>query len=236
MKKYFGITTYIIVGILVGIITILILNDVSFSYGRILLYFSGIAVLLFVNSMIVDKEEGYKSNINNYMFLYLVMFVLLTMFVNRETITFFRLEYLDDYLKNINLMPMKTVVDTLMSNSSNYYKVYSILGNLVALMPLTLLLVVKDEKYKSYFLQFKILFLTVLSIELLQVFLSVGSLDIDDFILNIGGAMFLLVIINSINIIPWIKKFFYNKFKLRKKLNYIIYVIVVSLLIVSFWL
>ncbi len=236
MKKYFGITTYLVVGLLIGIITVLILNGVNFSYGRILLYFLGISTLLFINAIIVDKEKGYRDNINNYMFLYIATFILLTMFVNRDTITFFSLDYLDSYAENINMMPMKTVVDILMSNSSNYFKVYSIVGNLVVLMPLTLLLVLKDEKYKRYFLQFKILFLTVLSIELLQVFLSVGSFDIDDFILNIGGAMLLLVVLNTVDIVPFVKKFFYNRFKTRKRLNYVIYGVVLTLIIISFFL
>jgi len=68
----------------------------------------------------------------------------------------------------------------------------NILGNLVAFMPLGLIVpIVFKRKETYYFFHIVVLwaFIISLSIEIAQLVMSVGSFDVDDLILNTFGAM-----------------------------------------------
>ncbi len=227
MKKHFNLINYGLLGGLVFFLIVMIFNGVNYSYTELLLYFLMLATMMFVGGMIINEKSNYRKNVNTYIFLYFVLFILVTMFINRPNVSLFNIDYLTHYLEDVNLMPMKTIVNLFMVNPQINDILINIGGNLLALMPLTFLLVVKDIRFKSYKRQFVILFLTVFMIEIMQFLLGTGQFDVDDFILNIGGALVFLWVLNKWKIVEYTRKAFFTNFKLRKIINYILYIIIV---------
>ena len=94
---------------------------------------------------------------------------------------------------NYNLVPLKTIVGyikALADGSMNrYIPIENIVGNLLVFMPLGFYLPFLNKKMA----EFKLFAITVsgliISVELMQFALRVGNLDIDDFILNLIGAL-----------------------------------------------
>lgn len=118
--------------------------------------------------------------------MYFILFVCLTMFINRPGISLINKEYFLTYIKSVNLIPFKTIFEYITSGSNLYVIIYNTLGNLVALMPLALLLLIKDDKYESIKYQVMFLSIVVIFIEVTQLILSTGRLDIDDYILFVN--------------------------------------------------
>ena len=92
-----------------------------------------------------------------------------------------------------NLVPLKTIigyVKALVDGSMNrYIPIQNIVGNLLAFMPLGFYLPFFIKKMA----ELKIFAITVsgliIAVELMQFILRVGSLDIDDYILNLIGTL-----------------------------------------------
>ena len=198
----------------------------SSSYILFLLFFCLLALHIFVIGIICNQEKIYKQNIKLYLLLYIILLISLTIFINRPSFALFDYQYLQDYLNNINIIPFKTIIHFLNSNINFGIKIYNILGNIIALIPLSLLLIFINDKYLSYKKQFIVLFLTVLGIELCQFLLAAGRFDIDDFILNIGGALLFLVIIKKTKTINTLKHLFNNDLNIPPFTKYIILIIV----------
>lgn len=74
---------------------------------------------------------------------------------------------------------------------SIHYTFLNLLGNLCAFMPLSVLLPACLRCMRRWYCFLLTVFLFVVSIEGMQFWLMVGSCDIDDVILNVGGAMLL---------------------------------------------
>ena len=97
------------------------------------------------------------------------------------------------YHASYNLVPFKTIigyVKALIDGSMNRkIPIENIVGNLLAFMPLGFylpFLIKKMTKLKIYVIAVSGL---IISVELMQYILRVGSLDVDDFILNMAGAL-----------------------------------------------
>ena len=128
-----------------------------------------------------------------------------------------------EYLKNsVNLIPFSTIYEYLIENFNNLTDsatiFYNILGNFVALMPMSFflpLLFKKENNFKTFFLT---MLTIILGIELLQLFGGVGRFDIDDIILNVGGSLIMFKIL-KINVINNLIKniFLLEKNKINKK-------------------
>ena len=97
------------------------------------------------------------------------------------------------YHLSYNLVPLKTIVGYIKSladgSMNRYIPIENIVGNLLAFMPMGFYLPFFSKKMA----EFKMFAITVsgliISVELMQLILRVGSLDIDDFILNLVGAL-----------------------------------------------
>lgn len=76
-----------------------------------------------------------------------------------------------------------------------YYTAINLLGNTCAFMPLSFFLPLFFEKQKKWYLFFATLLSAVLMIELLQFAFMIGSCDVDDVILNVGGASLVYLIL-----------------------------------------
>ena len=102
------------------------------------------------------------------------------------------------YHLNYNLVPFKTIVGyikALADGSMNrHIPIQNIAGNLLVFMPMGFYLPFfskKMAKFKMFAITVSVL---IISVELMQFILRVGSLDIDDFILNLVGALIGFVI------------------------------------------
>ncbi len=107
-----------------------------------------------------------------------------------------------EYLaEKINLIPFATV--KLFVNAYKDAKLTTIivfeniLGNLVAFMPFALLVPSVFSRINSAVKFLLFISLTVIVIEVLQIVFLTGSADIDDFILNVGGAMLMYAVLNT---------------------------------------
>ena len=212
------IFSYLIVllSVTIFLIAIFIKNRTN-SYLLSLIFFVVLAILIFIQGIIVNKKDNYIKNINLYICLYFILLFNLTFFLKRSTVDIINLEKMQ---KSINLIPFKTI-SSFINNDLNSLTLYNLLGNLTAFVPLSLLLLLKDEKYKKLKNQLTFLFVAVFIVEVLQLLLGVGVFDIDDIILNIGGCL-LFVMITS-KLIAKIRFIFYSDFKMSKTIKYILF-------------
>ncbi len=228
MKKI-TIPTYLlwILSILIFIISIL-KNPYGTTYLTAVCFIFLLSALIFNLGMIINKKETYKRNINIYIFLYLFLLILLTIFINRPKISLINKEFLEIYTTQVNIIPFKTIINYLIGPSNSYHKIINILGNLIALTPLSLLLILKNKKYENLKYQLIHIGLIVLFIELLQLITMTGHFDIDDFILNILGVILFTFVLKKLKLIEKIKVLFYNDFNLHKILKYGIQIFLIA--------
>ncbi len=115
-------------------------------------------------------------------------------------------EYLS---RKINLVPFATVKLFINAYKESVLEtrsvVENILGNLFVFMPFAFFVPTLFKKINSTLKFFIFIAIAVLVIEVLQLIFLTGSADIDDFILNVGGAM--------------IAYYFFNIFKVKYFLN-----------------
>lgn len=109
--------------------------------------------------------------------------------------------------------------------------VRNIIGNLCLFIPLSFLLILKDNKYKNILRQTLILLPSILMTELLQMITSVGVFDIDDIILNYLGVLLFIIIMNIVNI-DKICKLFNSDFHLKSKTKRVLDVVIILILII----
>lgn len=142
---------------------------------------------------------------------FLVFFVLYVAFVLNITLldSFFgrsfhliwnlkREEMIKYVSSSVNVIPFKTVMLYIKGFASHKVKAgdfaLNIFGNLTAFMPFGLFLPLyapKTRKIKGFLLT---MFLIVLGIESLQLLSMCGAFDVDDIILNVGGAFLFYLI------------------------------------------
>ena len=100
------------------------------------------------------------------------------------------------------------------------------------LIPLSLLLMIKNKKYNNILKQTTITLPIIIFIEILQAFTHTGVFDIDDIILNYLGTVIFTFIITRFNIIDKIKELFYTDYKLNDRVKNIVFYISTALLII----
>lgn len=189
------------------------------NYIKCVLIFLSISMIIFIYGIIKNKQDIYQKNIGAYIILYLILLISLTMFIKRawhfdfNNLTKFDSPY-------VRLQPFYSINNFLRSDVSISTKFYQLFGNLIAFIPLSFLLMVKDNKYKNIFKQLKIILVMIICIEFLQLVTGTGTLDIDDVILNSSGVIIFTFLITRFSIIDYIKKIFYFDLKLNKKIAY----------------
>ena len=112
------------------------------------------------------------------------------------------------YVKSfVNLTPFRSIYEIyilgLIKGSMNiYYTLLNLLGNVCAFMPLSLFLPLFFKKMRKWYVFLPTIIAIVSLIEALQFIFMIGSCDIDDLILNAGGALALFWIMR----IPCIRR------------------------------
>ncbi len=121
-----------------------------------------------------------------------------------------------EYLSNkINIIPFATV--KLFINAYKNSKLETlvvlenIVGNLLVFMPFAFFVPMVFKKINTLLKFFGIIAVAVLSIEILQIVFLTGSADIDDLILNVGGAVIAYKILNIAKIKGGINKFLFGE-------------------------
>ncbi len=114
-------------------------------------------------------------------------------------------EIIEYFSEKTNIIPFATVklfVNAYKKGSlETYIVIENILGNFFVFMPFAFFVPNIFKRVNSILKFFKVISVCVLAIEILQILFLTGSADIDDFILNVGGAMVAYALIN----IPIIK-------------------------------
>ena len=90
-----------------------------------------------------------------------------------------------------NFVPLRTVRRYLRSGVSRSASVVNLAGNAAAFAPFALFLPLLWERMRKFGVFALSVFLAVLGVECAQLLLGVGFFDVDDFILNLGGACLL---------------------------------------------
>lgn len=91
-------------------------------------------------------------------------------------------------LRSVNLIPLRTIIDFIREPLDLVMAMTNILGNIAIFVPFGIFISYIGKK-KSLGYQTLILFLTTLSIEIVQYILALGSTDVDDILLNVLGGL-----------------------------------------------
>jgi len=129
------------------------------------------------------------------------------------------------------LKPFYTIT-TITKYGSTLSIMKNIVGNVIALIPLSFLLMIRTEKFNNILRQSLIIIPIILFIELYQGYTNIGAFDIDDIILNYSGTILFTFIITRFDLIGKIRKLFYTDFELKEKTKNIIFYISTCLIIV----
>ena len=214
-----------------GRVIILVLSCIFMYIGAIIL------------SRVLDKHKKlpFKINLAICFILYIILLSTLTLFddyFRRGSLSIAPLnrELLKDYLNtSFNMIPFKTINMYFARFFDGYFSVrifmYNIIGNIVALMPFAFFLPLLFKSQNRFKIFFITMIIVVALIEGLQVLTLSGSCDIDDFILNVGGACLLYAFLS----IKTVKNFLRNIFLLENnKINYFILAINIAFITLVF--
>lgn len=225
-----SVTSYIISAILIVYYLFLELSiiDVTSPIKRLIIV---LLIVLFMHIGLIffkkTNNEKYKKlakiNVRIWLILYLIMILNLTLFdkyfgrnyhVKSNILDIFDFEQMKIKFSILaNVVPFKTI--------GNFYRAYkngaigfdyfirNIFGNVVAFMPLSFLLPRAIKRVNKWYKFFIITSIFILLIEFSQFLMNSGAFDIDDYILNISGALILYMLINNKIIGSLLNKVFY---------------------------
>ena len=176
---------------LISYLYMIIFHNVTFIYS--IVYLSLISIYIFISGISINDKREYKRNINIYMILYILCLLSILFLVGRPPIRISTSWYIPEPT------PFKTIISQLKYGSINEI-IRNIIGNLCLFIPLSFLLILKDNKYKNILRQTVIILPSILMTETLQMITNVGVFDIDDIILNYLGILLFVIIMNIVNI------------------------------------
>lgn len=232
IKNKLQILNYIVIIITLTLFFILVFNpNMDVSFLTAIVTFILLSLFTFVCGIKINKKEVYENNIIIYMILYFIFLFSLTMLIGRFGKTLINMKYFQMYLRDINIIPFKTIIKYLTSKVSLQVIIYNIIGNFIAFMPLSFLLILKNKNNIKLSRQFTKIGITVLVIEILQLIFSCGKFDIDDFILNVSGALAFSYILLKTNTLPKINRIFITDMKLKSCVKNILLLSVILIII-----
>ena len=207
---------------LISYLYMILFHNVTFISSIVSL--SLLSIYVFISGISINDKKEYKRNINIYIMIYILCLISILFLVGRPPIRISNSWYISE------LIPFKTIISQLKYGSINEI-VRNIIGNLCLFIPLSFLLILKDNKYKNILRQTLILLPSILMTELLQMITSVGVFDIDDIILNYLGVLLFIIIMNIVNI-DKIRKLFNSDFHLKSKIKGVLDIIIILILII----
>ena len=185
--------------------------------------------LMFLFYLLYYEKD--KNIIWYYLMLYITMLIGFTFSNNR-------VNYLtiNNILKRENnLIPFVSMINLFKYSKRTF--LYNALGNLLMLTPLAVLLPLLSDKFKrvkNYFLC--VLILTII-IESAQYIFKLGSFDIDDIILNVGGTVLFYIIIYKSKLKSIINKIFLTYKSDKKIFKYLYYLsMIFSIIVIIYYI
>ena len=194
------------------------------SYLKCVIYMLLLCLILFSSSIFKNEERTYKNSINLYIILFLILLYSFTFVIGRPGIYFYKKWYYSQ------LVPFDTI-KSIFKYGSRYEILKNIIGNLITLIPLSFLLMLRNDKFKNIFLQALVIIPVIMAIELFQGFTHTGTFDVDDIILNYLGTLVFTLLIRCFHLIDKIKLLFYKDFNLKEKTKFWIYLVSIILFI-----
>lgn len=207
---------------LISYLYMIIFHNVTFIYS--IVYLSLISIYIFISGISINDKREYKRNINIYMILYILCLISILFLVGRPPIRISTSWYIPEPT------PFKTIISQLKYGSINEI-IRNIICNLCLFIPLSFLLILKDNKYKNILRQTVIILPSILMTETLQMIINVGVFDIDDIILNYLGVLLFVIIMNIVNV-DKIYKQFNTDFHLKSKTKKVLDTIIIFILII----
>lgn len=185
--------------------------------------------LMFLFYLLYYEKD--KNIIWYYLMLYITMLIGFTFSNNR-------VNYLtiNNILKRENnLIPFVSMINLFKYSKRTF--LYNALGNLLMLTPLAVLLPLLSDKFKrvkNYFLCVVILTITI---ESAQYIFKLGSFDIDDIILNVGGTVLFYIIIYKSKLKSIINKIFLTYKSDKKVFKYLYYLsMIFSIIVIIYYI
>lgn len=186
------------------------------SYLKCILFMLLVSLFIFIYGILENREKTYKTNINTYIMLYIILLISVTFFIGRTELKFYSWWYQGQY------KPFYTITSQL-----NYGSTLSILknviGNSIMLIPLSFLLMLKNDKYKNIIKQSIFILPLIIGIEVLQAYTHTGTFDIDDILLNYLGTVLFTFIITRFSMMDNIRKLFFTDFKIKDNFKNILF-------------
>ncbi len=185
------------------------------TVGRLVLLCASCG-FLWLGGFIFTKKSGnnrsMKINLRIFLGLYLLLFATLTLFDplwgRNGGFVIWNRELLETYVNSsLNIVPFRTILQYFYRGTVNQFAV-NIVGNLVCLMPLGILLPLNFEKQRRTWIFLLTCVLIVSAVEILQFITLSGSCDIDDLILNVGGAFLIYLFTKNKEAFGFLKQIF----------------------------
>lgn len=104
----------------------------------------------------------------------------------------YQMTFWEYFRHSVNLIPFHTIaeyVDALRTGAVNYRtSIQNLVGNFVLFMPMGVFLPAIFNALKNFLKYLLTVILIILSVEIFQIVFQVGTMDIDDLILNLAGS------------------------------------------------
>lgn len=180
------------------------------SYSRCILFMLLLSLFIYVCGINENRDKSFKTNINIYLILFFILLFSVTFIIGRDRFHLYNWSY------GGQMTPFRTIKSQIKYGSSLSI-LKNLIGNSIMLIPLSFILMIKNQKYNNILRQTLITLPIIIFIEILQTFTHTGTFDVDDIILNYLGTIIFTFIITRFNLIAKIKKLFYTDYKLNEK-------------------
>ncbi len=229
MKK---ITKYLVIITNIFILYYLLIANnwlvYNMTYTKTLLFVFSICIFIYINGIVVNDGREYKRNILCYILFFYILLFAFTFIIGRPMFYFSKKYHLFMQLK-----PFYTITEQL-KYGSTISILKNIIGNIIALIPSSFLLMLYNKKNENIFRQSLIIIPTILFIELFQDYSHTGAFDIDDIILNYFGVLIFTFLITRFHIIDKIRHLFNTDYNIKTKIkNILFYISLVVLIIID---
>ncbi len=135
--------------------------------------------------------------------------------------------------RDYNLIPFHSIIELLKSPLGYRFSLYNIIGNFLMLTPLSILLPMIHEKFKKTNIFLISITILCLFIESIQYITGLGSFDIDDFILNISGAIILFLLTKFSTISNFLENLFFKRKFSERICNFLSIILIVMFILVG---
>ena len=171
-------------------------------------------VLLVVGIANKTKKKQIVSFMEYVVFTTYILFLLAILFLGgRGDIHYESMrQYYRDY---VNLIPFRTILDYINHFTNHTMNkdtiIFNLIGNFIIFMPFGVLLPCMFKKFRTRRVFILSIALILCGVELLQLLTTTGSLDIDDFILNMSGTCFAFAIMRNGKVISLCERMYLRK-------------------------